>query len=200
MSKVDYHEVKAMLTTIIYAHPYEESYSRAILDTAQASLKEQDREYALIDLYRDNFDPVLTRAELGIYGKGEHLDPLVGKYNEILDKTERVVLIFPIWWYDFPAILKGFFDKVMLPGSAYSSDETGLHSVRRIPRTLVISTASASTEALVKNLGDTVNRMMIETIFKAIGFHGAVWENFGSIGKSTAEERRRFLSKIAALL
>ena len=189
-----------MLTTIIYAHPYEESYNNAILDTVIASLKKQNKEFALIDLYQDNFDPVLTKAELSVYSKGEHLDPLVRKYNEILDKTEHVVLIFPIWWYDFPAIMKGFFDKVMLPGSSYTSGETGLHPVRHIPRTLIITTASASTEALVKNLGDTVNQMMIETTFKAIGFHGAIWENFGSIGKSTVEERRQFLSKIAALV
>ena len=189
-----------MLTTIIYAHPYDKSYNRAILDAVVTSLRDRNKEYALIDLYRDNFDPVLTESELVVYGKGEYRDPLVGRYNEILDKTGQIVLIFPIWWYDFPAIMKGFFDKVMLPGSAYSSDESGLHPVRKISRTLIITTASASTEALVKDLGDTVNQMMIDTTFNAIGLHGATWENFGSIGKSTFEERRDFLAKIAALV
>jgi putative NADPH-quinone reductase len=189
-----------VLTTIIYAHPYEWSYNRAILDTVMGSLKAHAREYALIDLYRDSFDPVLTKEELAVYGKGDYRDPLVEKYNGILDKTEKVVLIFPIWWYDFPAIMKGFLDKVMLPGSSYSSGENGLRAVRNIPRTLIITTASASTEALTDNLGDTVNRMMIGVIFKAIGFNGAVWENFGSIGESTPEERKNFLSKISELV
>ncbi|MDR1578915.1 MAG: NAD(P)H-dependent oxidoreductase [Synergistaceae bacterium] len=189
-----------MFTTIIYAHPYEGSYNRAILNTVIGSLKARGKEYVLIDLYQDNFDPVLTKAELAAYSRGDYLDPLVGKYNGILDETEKAVLIFPIWWYDFPAIMKGFFDKVMLPGSSYSSGETRLCAIRHIPRTLIITTASASTETLIDNLGDTVNRMMIDTIFKAIGFHGAVWENFGSIGKSTLEERKIFLSKISALV
>lgn len=189
-----------MLTTIICAHPYEASYNKAILDTVIESLQAQNREYALIDLYADNFDPVLNRGELAIYSKGEAKDPLVEKYNKILNQTEKVILIFPIWWYDFPAIMKGFFDKVMLLGSAFSSDERGLHPVRIIPQTLIITTASASTEALVKNLGDTVNQMMINTTFKAIGFHGARWENFGLIGKSTEEERETFLSTITTLV
>ena len=189
-----------MLTTVIYAHPYENSYNKAILDMAIKSLQVRKKKYALIDLYRDNFDPVMTKEELACYGKGGFKDPLVEKYNKILDETEKVVLIFPIWWYDSPAILRGFFDKVMLLNSAFSSDETGLHPIRNIPGTLIITTSSASTDALVNKLGDTINVMMIKTIFKAIGFNGAHWENFGSIGKSTFEERIFFLSKVAALV
>lgn len=189
-----------MLTTIIYAHPYEKSFNRAILETTVENLQKKDREYALIDLYRDRFDPVMSREELGVYGKGQSTDPLVEKYNEILDRTGKIILIFPIWWYDFPAIMKGFFDKVMLPGSAYSSDENGLHAIRNIPQTLIITTASASTEALVDNLGDCVNRTMIDTVFRLIGINGCHWENFGSIDNSTFEERKKFLEKISTLV
>ncbi len=189
-----------MLATILYAHPYEGSFNKAIRDTVVEAFKRKKKETVLIDLYKEKFDPVLSEEELAVYSKGEYKDPQVGKYIEILDQTDEIVLIFPIWWYDFPAIMKGFFDKVMLLGSAYSSDEKGLHAVRNIPRTLIVTTASAPTEALVKNLGDTINQMMINTIFKAIGFNGARWENFGSIGKSTPEGRKEFLSKISTLV
>ena len=54
-----------MLTTVIYAHPYENSYNKAILDMAIKSLQVRKKKYALIDLYRDNFDPVMTKEELG---------------------------------------------------------------------------------------------------------------------------------------
>ena len=189
-----------MLTTVIYAHPYENSYNKSILDIVIKSLQAQKREYALIDLYKDNFDPVLRDEELAVYSRGECMDPLVEKYNKILDETQKVIIIFPVWWYDFPAIMKGFFDKVMLLDSAFFSDEKGLHALRNIPQTLIITTSSAPTEALVNKLGNTINVMMIDTIFKTIGFNGAHWENFGSIGKSTFAERNFFLSRIATLI
>ncbi|WP_278550005.1 NAD(P)H-dependent oxidoreductase [Cloacibacillus evryensis] len=189
-----------MLTTIVCAHPYEKSYNRAILDTVIKSLAAKDREYALIDLYEDNFDPVLTKKELAVYGTGKFISPLVGKYNKILDDTERMILIFPIWWYDFPAIMKGFFDKVMLPGSAYNSTDKGLAAVRDIKETLIITTSAAATDALVNKLGDTVNRMMIDTVFKAVGLNGARWENLGAVGKSTFGERMDFLAKISSIV
>ena len=92
-----------MLTTIVYAHPYDKSFNRAILDTVTASLSARGREYSLIDLCRDGFDPVLTCDELAVYPEGGMPDPLVKRYNRILDQTEKVILIFPIWWYDCPA-------------------------------------------------------------------------------------------------
>lgn len=188
-----------MLTTIVYAHPYDKSFNRAILDTVTASLSARGREYSLIDLCRDGFDPVLTCDELAVYPEGGMPDPLVKRYNRILDQTEKVILIFPIWWYDCPAILKGFLDKVMLNGSAFTSDEKGLHAKRNIPETLVITTSNAATEAIVTKFGDAINQMMIGAVFKFIGFNGGSWQNFGGIGKSSEEERKKFLQKIHSL-
>ena len=189
-----------MAVTLIYAHPYPKSFNRAILDAMRGELAARNEEFYVIDLYADNFNPVMTEEELAAYTRGEYKDPAVAHYNEILDKTDKLALIFPIWWYDFPAILKGFFDKVMLPGSGYTSTPEGLKAVRDIPETLVVTTSSASTAALVEKLGDAVNRVMIETTFRAVGLNGARWENFGEIGKSTEKSRKEFLEHLRKLI
>lgn len=178
-----------MKTTVIFAHPYDGSFNKAIFDRVTQTLRNSDTPHTIIDLYRDEFDPVLSKEELSIYNKGRYLDPLVEEYCKILDGTSRVIFVFPIWWYDFPAILKGFFDKVMLEGSAYHEDEMGMHPLRNIEETIIFTTSSAPTEALVRDFGDTVNGMMIGATFKAIGFHGCKWHNLGLIGRTTEAER-----------
>ena len=103
-------EAAAMKTTIIFAHPWSGSFNRAVLNTVMAAGGNSN----LIDLYQDNFNPVMSAPELALYGKGQYIDPLIGRYIAMLKETARAIFIFPIWWYDMPAILRGFFDKVML--------------------------------------------------------------------------------------
>jgi NAD(P)H dehydrogenase (quinone) len=57
---------------------------------------------------------VLEETDLALYAKGKTTDKLVLNYQEMLQETSELIFIFPIWWYDIPAIVKGFVDKVML--------------------------------------------------------------------------------------
>lgn len=189
-----------MLSTIICAHPYEKSFNHALLEAVLRRLEESGREAAVIDLYADGFNPAMTKEELEVYPSGGWRDPLVERYNRTLDETELAVFIFPIWWYDAPAMLRGFFDKVLLPGSAYISGASGLQAKRVIGRTLVVTTSNAPTEALITRFGDPVNGPMIGGTFSAVGFHNARWENLGRIGGSALEERRAFIKKITELV
>lgn len=185
-----------MKTTIIYAHPWEGSFNKAILD----EVMKVTPEYYLIDLYKDGFNPVMSQADLALYSEGKSTDAHVEKYNKILDDTNRIIFIFPIWWYDMPAILRGFLDKVLLKGSAYYSDETGLHPIRDIQETFLFTTSSTSTDNLLHKFGDPINGPIIGSTFKAVGFHNAVWNNLGGIDGLTDKEREDFLVQIKSVL
>ena len=100
------------MTTIIFSHPWEGSFNRAILDVVIDTLRQQKRQYQLIDLVADGFNPTMTANDLAGYNRGETADPLVAKYGEMLQGTDRLIVIFPIWWGMMPAIFKGFLDKV----------------------------------------------------------------------------------------
>lgn len=184
-----------MKTTLIFAHPYEGSFGRALLDRAAASLENPAR----IDLYADGFNPALSAGELAIYNEGKSSDPLVARYNAILDETERAALIFPIWWYDMPAMLRGFFDKVMLAGSAYAPGEGVLRPLRSIRPTHVITTSFASTEALIRDFGDPIRSTLIPGTLRAVGFEDVSWHNLGNIDGTTPGQRQAFLDEIGSL-
>jgi putative NADPH-quinone reductase len=71
------------------------------------------------DLYAAGFAPALTAAERASY-YGPALDTAATQAHiENLQSAEALVLVFPTWWFGFPAMLKGWFDRVWAPGVAY---------------------------------------------------------------------------------
>jgi len=185
-----------MKTTIVYAHPYEGSFNRAVLTTVLKATKAAH----VIDLYADGFDPVLREDDLALYPEGKSNDPLVADYNEILDDTEELIFIFPIWWYDMPAMLRGFLEKVMLEGSAYHTGSAGLSPIRDIKKTFLLTTSSTPTESLVEDFGDPMQDACINATLTIIGCHDIRWINFGGIDGSTEKERTEYLTKIRNIL
>jgi putative NADPH-quinone reductase len=189
-----------MNTTIIFAHPWEGSLNRAILNKVMEKLHSDGDTVTLIDLYQDEFNPVMSKKDLSLYSQGESADPMVDRYNAILDKTEKIIFIFPVWWYDMPAIMRGFLDKVMLNDSAYVQTEQGIRPVRNILNTILITTSASPTEILVKHFGDPINRTIIQGTFNAIGFFNGKWHNLGGLNGKTREEIAQFLESIPEIV
>ena len=181
-------------TTIIYAHPYEKSFNQAILERVQALLDAKGQEYRLIDLYADGFNPVYTKEELALFREGKALDPLVLQYQQALKDSRRLIFIFPIWWADMPAIVKGFLDKVLLRTFAYMENRVGLLEGRLdIDEALVISTSTAPTFYLKFVCGNVITKAMLGHTLKGVGVRRRRWVNCGKANLTTDETRRAFL-------
>jgi putative NADPH-quinone reductase len=108
-----------MRVLYLYAHPLPESFHHAIREEARAGLAEAGHEVDLCDLYAEGFDPVLSAAER----RGYHDLPAnrapVEAYIRRIEAAEALVLSFPTWSFGLPAILKGFFDRVFIPGVSF---------------------------------------------------------------------------------
>lgn len=108
-----------MRVLVLYAHPVETSFNAALHDAIIAALKTAGHAVDDCDLYREGFDPRLTREErLGYHEVGPNIEP-VRHYVERVQAAEGLVLSFPVWNFGYPAILKGFFDRVFLPGVSF---------------------------------------------------------------------------------
>jgi NAD(P)H dehydrogenase (quinone) len=108
-----------MRVLVIYAHPVETSYNAALHAHAVDRLRAAGHEVDDCDLYAEDFNPVLSRAErLGYHSVPDNRLP-VARYIERLEWAEALVLCFPTWCFGLPAILKGFFDRVFVPGVAF---------------------------------------------------------------------------------
>lgn len=108
-----------MRCLIVIAHPLAESLCHTLAQTAIATLRDLGHDIQVLDLYRHDFAPALTMAERQSYYEGAFAAQAVQPQVEQLLSAEALVLVFPTWWFGFPAILKGWFDRVWAPGVAY---------------------------------------------------------------------------------
>ena len=187
-----------MQTTIVYAHPYEDSLNHAILERLVATLEAKGHSVTVLDLYADQFNPVLSAADLAVYGEGKTTDPQVERYVQILDQTEQIIFIYPIWWYDMPAIMRGFLDKVLLPKSAFETENQRLLASRQVRKTYIFTTSAASTEDLEQVFGDPVRGTTMAGTFKDVGFLNPIWYNLGGIGHISQEEIDVYLATLSS--
>jgi NAD(P)H dehydrogenase (quinone) len=114
-----------MRILVLFAHPVETSFNAALHNAIVAALKSAGHAVDDCDLYYEGFDPRLTREErLGYHEVGQNIESVRG-YVERLQKAEALVLSFPVWNFGYPAILKGFFDRVFLPGVSFDLLDDG---------------------------------------------------------------------------
>jgi putative NADPH-quinone reductase len=135
-----------MKCLVVTAHPLAESLCRQLTEHVVNTLTAMDHEALVEDLYAEGFEPALTAAERASYYSDFYDFSNVSQQVERLKQAEALVLLFPTWWFSFPAMLKGWFDRVWGPGIAYDhADDFGpikprLDNLRKV---LVITTLGA---------------------------------------------------------
>lgn len=108
-----------MKCLVVVAHPLSDSLCHAMAQSAVAALVTAGHEVQIEDLYQSSFSPALTISERQSYYSPSFESVAVQSQIDRLLAAEALVLVFPTWWFGFPAILKGWFDRVWAPGIAY---------------------------------------------------------------------------------
>jgi len=104
---------------VLFAHPCAESYGAALHAKIVETLQGRGWEVDDCDLYAEAFQPVLTTEERRSYHDEEINTAPVAEYVERLRAAEALIFSFPVWNFGYPAILKGFLDRVFLPGVSF---------------------------------------------------------------------------------
>ena len=167
-----------MKTTIIVASPSEKSFSKQIVEKLSKKLIENRAEYEIIDLYKDNFNPVMTEKEETLYNEGKTDDELVKKYQQSIRNSDEIILVFPVWFNNVPAILKGFFDKVFIKNFAFSEEDNktkGLLS--NIKSGMVITTSESNTSYLKDKLNNPIETVIIKGTLEVCGMKNIKYIN-----------------------
>lgn len=101
---------------ILTAHPLPRSLTARLAATVEAEVRAKGWQVTRRDLY-DGFDPVLSPEERA----GYYATPAatLEAEKQELAEAQVLILVFPTWWFGFPAILKGWFDRVWTPGVAF---------------------------------------------------------------------------------
>ena len=150
-----------MKILIVYAHPEPRSFCGALLQLSLATLRGAGHEVEVSDLYAQRFDPVGDRRDF----TGQ-ADPDFFKYQAEQLHAQRthgfsadvaaeqkkllwcdlVIFLFPLWWFSVPAIMKGWFDRVLAMGYAYGGGRWYEHGPLVPRRAMIAMTAGAPQE------------------------------------------------------
>jgi len=112
-----------MSVLIIYCHPSKQSYTYNILGQLKKVLISENLEFEISDLYEIGFQAELTESEYrreGLFNLDLEISPDVRIEQEKIEKADCIIFLYPVWWSDCPAKLKGWFDRVYSVGYAYS--------------------------------------------------------------------------------
>lgn len=190
-----------MRVLVLYAHPNPESFVAALHRTVVETLRRAGHEVDDCDLYAEGFDPVLTYEErVGYLAIPENRKP-VESYVQRLERAEALVLVFPVWNFGFPAILKGFLDRVFLPGVSFKL-VNGLATPNLTHlKTLVAVTTYGATRWRAFLLGDpprkVVTRMLRVLVAPVARRHYLALHD---MNRQTPEGRAAFLAKVERTL
>jgi putative NADPH-quinone reductase len=109
---------------VVIAHPLPDSLCANLAAHIVGDLREAGHEVFVEDLYQQSFEPALTWGERqSYYLAGYKPGGDIGGAIMRLQSAEMLVLVFPTWWFGFPAILKGWFDRIWAPGIAFDHAE-----------------------------------------------------------------------------
>lgn len=192
-----------MRALVVYCHPREGSFTAAVRDTVLARLETEGAEVRLRDLYAEGFDPVLSAVEHANYETPNNKDPFAADVED-LTWADTLIFIYPTWWYGLPAVLKGWIDRVFLPGVAFHMPDDENPKIRpaltHITRLGVFTTCGAS-RLLTFIVGSPGKR----TLMRGIGFlcaprRRSVFAAHYLMDSSTPKSRTHHLARVAQKL
>ena len=189
-----------MKVLVVLAHPNPDSFSHAIVDRVVSTLANREHSVSVIDLYGLDYSPALTRAELAAYPTTEPaIDTVVVEHTRLIQECSTIVFVYPTWWSSMPAILKGWIDRTMLLGIAFSVDpvtlklQPGLTNVRRLigittfggPRLASLVVRDNGSKIVTRSLRAVCHRRCRST-----------WLRMFNVDSSTIVQREKFLRRV----
>lgn len=191
-----------MRVLVVHAHPDPDGFEAAIFDRALLGLERGGHEVRAIALYDDgtNFEARMSAAEREAYSTEEPiLDEVVRDYANLVLWAEALVFVYPTWWFGLPAVLKGFLDRVLVPGVAFRIDprtdkvKPALTNVRRL-----VGISTYTTSRLRTRVGNDAGRRTIRRTLRLVchRFARSSWVPLYDSDSATEEERNEFLARV----
>jgi NAD(P)H dehydrogenase (quinone) len=104
---------------LVVTHPRSTSLTHAAAGALAEGLHEAGHRSTLADLHREGFDPVLSVPDEPDWNGEKTYSPEVEREMERIRAHDAIAMVFPLWWWSLPAMLKGWIDRVWNRGFAY---------------------------------------------------------------------------------
>lgn len=188
-----------MKVLVIFAHPVETSFCAALYKTTVETLKKAGHQVDACDLYAEDFNPVLSREERVNYHDLEINQKAVESYVNRLNACEALVIVTPVWNFGYPAILKGFFDRVFLPGVSFEMVDKQVKTKLTHIKKLAVVTTYGGTRLRAFLVGDPPRTIAKRLLRASIGLAKPVsYLAQYDMNRISDATRARFLAHVAS--
>lgn len=181
---------------VLFAHPCAESFSAALHRVVVDRLGGRGWEVDDCDLNAEGFQPVLTAQERRDYHDEAVNRGPVQAYVDRLKAAEALVLVFPVWNYGFPAILKGFFDRVFLPGVSFELRDGRVGPALRNVRRMAAVTTYGGDRLRTFLAGDPPRKVVTRALWGVSGARRVRYLALHDMNRAGAPERAAFLDRV----
>ncbi len=190
-----------MRVLVLYAHPVETSFHAALHRRVVAELQAAGHTVDDCDLYAEDFNPVLSRAErLNYHNTAVNRAPVQGYVDRLL-AAEALVLCFPVWCFGLPAILKGWFDRVLMPGVAFDiSDPTNVKPALTHLKKIAAITTYGRPRWMAFFMGDPPRKVITRYLRALAGGTSVGYHAYYHMNVATQDRLQRHLQRIAAVM
>lgn len=181
---------------VVFAHPCAESFSASLHRVVVDKLSARGWDVDDCDLNAEGFNPVLSESERrGYHEVGPNLEPVAG-YVERLRAAQALVLVFPVWNFGYPAILKGFFDRVFLPGVSFRLEEGKVKPNLTHIRKLAAVTTYGGTRMRALLAGDPPRHVVKRAVWHVTQPDTLKYLVLYDMNRATDTTRAAFLSRV----
>jgi len=189
-----------MKILIVLAHPDPSSLNHSLANEIIIRLRSNGHSIVFHDLYKEEFDPILTTSEL----KDDYRpEGLLLEHCRDLSEAEGLLIIHPNWRDQPPAILKGWIDRVFRAGVAFryeGKDGEEGHPVGMLKaETALIINTSDCPPAVEAQLGDPLQRLWEDCILKSCGIKKVSRRNFTEVILSSQRTRINWIEEACEL-
>lgn len=187
---------------VVIAHPSDESFTRRVLAEFLRGLSDAGHTFEVGDLYATGFQAVMNvdeyRREMGM--AQSILSQDVRFEQDKLRRADALALLYPLWWGDVPARLKGWFDRVFTQGFAYQFEGGKFEGLLKLKKALALVSAGDTVENLeAGGLAAAMRRVMLDNRLRGCGVAEAELAILGGLQDADEALRQRNLEKAYAL-
>ena len=181
---------------VLFAHPCPESFSASLHAATVETLAARGWEVDDCDLNAEGFQPVLTEVERrGYHEEPSNIGP-VAEYVERVRAADALVMVFPVWNFGYPAILKGFLDRVFLPGVSFRLEEGKVKPNLTHIRRLAAVTTYGGTRMRAILAGDPPRKCVRRAVWHVCRPRSMRYLALYDMNRATDAARRGFVARV----
>ena len=181
----------------VLANPNKHCFSRVLVEKLFEVAGDKGHECDLLDLYREDFNPILSEEDFEAFNRGRTPDDIKAQQDRIA-QADVVAFFHPVWWFGMPAVMKGWIDRVFSYGFAYGHDSRGVKPLLTGKKAILVNTAGGAKKQSYDETGfqDAMVKLLDLGIYQFVGFEIILRRFFFEVPTASDERKREMADSL----